>query len=36
MATKTADFIWFNGDMVPWAEANVHVHSRHALRNLGI
>ncbi|TOD60962.1 branched chain amino acid aminotransferase [Vibrio parahaemolyticus] len=31
MATKTADFIWFNGDMVPWAEANVHVltHAMH-------
>lgn len=22
---NTADFIWFNGKMVPWAEANVHV-----------
>ncbi|MCE0493661.1 branched-chain amino acid transaminase [Vibrio salinus] len=30
MATKTADYIWFNGEMVPWAEANVHVLS-HAL-----
>ncbi|MBM5285937.1 branched-chain-amino-acid transaminase [Vibrio parahaemolyticus] len=31
MATKTADFIWFNGEMVPWAEANVHVltHAMH-------
>ncbi|WP_456296470.1 branched-chain-amino-acid transaminase [Vibrio sp. AK197] len=31
MATKTADYIWFNGEMVPWAEANVHVltHSMH-------
>ena len=31
MATKTADFIWFNGKMVPWAEANVHVltHAMH-------
>ncbi len=30
MATNTADYIWFNGKMVPWAEANVHVMS-HAL-----
>ncbi|MGO2509494.1 MAG: branched-chain amino acid transaminase [Vibrio hibernica] len=31
MSTSTADFIWFNGEMVPWAEANVHVltHSMH-------
>ncbi|WP_428771911.1 branched-chain amino acid transaminase [Vibrio sp.] len=31
MATTTADYIWFNGDMVPWAEANVHVltHAMH-------
>lgn len=31
MATNTADFIWFNGKMVPWAEANVHVltHAMH-------
>ncbi|MCG6381966.1 aminotransferase class IV, partial [Vibrio fluvialis] len=31
MATKTADYIWFNGKMVPWAEANVHVltHAMH-------
>ena len=31
MATKTADYIWFNGEMVPWAEANVHVltHAMH-------
>ncbi|OBT15637.1 branched-chain amino acid aminotransferase [Vibrio sp. UCD-FRSSP16_10] len=31
MATKTADFIWFNGEMVPWADANVHVltHAMH-------
>ncbi|MBD1576386.1 MULTISPECIES: branched-chain amino acid transaminase [Vibrio] len=31
MATSTADFIWFNGEMVPWAQANVHVltHSMH-------
>lgn len=28
--TKKADFIWFNGEMVPWAEAKVHVMS-HAL-----
>ncbi|MGF1726465.1 branched-chain-amino-acid transaminase [Photobacterium nomapromontoriensis] len=28
---NTADYIWFNGDMVPWAEANVHVltHAMH-------
>ncbi|MDO6544369.1 branched-chain-amino-acid transaminase [Photobacterium sanguinicancri] len=28
---NTADFIWFNGDMVPWGEANVHVltHAMH-------
>lgn len=30
MSTKKADYIWFNGDMVPWAEAKVHVMS-HAL-----
>lgn len=31
MSTNTADFIWFNGKMVPWADANVHVltHSMH-------
>lgn len=31
MSTSTADFIWFNGEMIPWAEANVHVltHSMH-------
>lgn len=31
MATKTADYIWFNGEMLPWAEANVHVltHAMH-------
>ncbi len=31
MATNTADYIWFNGKMVPWAEANVHVltHAMH-------
>ena len=28
--TKQADYIWFNGEMVPWAEAKVHVMS-HAL-----
>jgi len=28
--TKKADFIWFNGEMVPWADAKVHVMS-HAL-----
>ncbi|UVK78571.1 MAG: branched-chain-amino-acid aminotransferase [Sodalis sp. Ffu] len=27
MTTKKADFIWFNGEMVPWAEAKVHVMS---------
>ena len=28
---NTADYIWFNGEMVPWAEANVHVltHAMH-------
>ncbi|AKM46335.1 branched-chain amino acid transaminase [Edwardsiella anguillarum] len=30
MTTKKADYIWFNGDMVPWGEARVHVMS-HAL-----
>ncbi|MDN6089713.1 MAG: aminotransferase class IV, partial [Enterobacterales bacterium] len=30
MTTKKADYIWFNGEMVPWAEAKVHVMS-HAL-----
>lgn len=31
MATSTADYIWFNGEMKPWAEANVHVltHAMH-------
>ncbi|GLT20270.1 branched chain amino acid aminotransferase [Vibrio zhanjiangensis] len=31
MATKTADYIWFNGELVPWAEAKVHVltHAMH-------
>lgn len=28
--SKKADFIWFNGEMVPWAEAKVHVLS-HAM-----
>ncbi|MGL9769562.1 MAG: branched-chain amino acid transaminase [Sodalis sp. (in: enterobacteria)] len=28
--TNKTDFIWFNGEMVPWAEAKVHVMS-HAL-----
>lgn len=28
--TKKADFIWFNGEMTPWADAKVHVMS-HAL-----
>ncbi|WP_032114315.1 branched-chain amino acid transaminase [Candidatus Arsenophonus nilaparvatae] len=29
--TKKADYIWFNGEMVPWAEAKIHVmsHSLH-------
>lgn len=30
MSTKKADFIWFNGEMVAWADAKVHVMS-HAL-----
>ncbi|AKJ43679.1 branched-chain amino acid transaminase [Pragia fontium] len=30
MSTKKADYIWFNGDMIPWADAKVHVMS-HAL-----
>lgn len=30
MSTKKADYIWFNGEMVPWADAKVHVMS-HAL-----
>lgn len=25
--TSKADYIWFNGEMVPWAEAKVHVMS---------
>jgi len=31
MTTNTADYIWFNGKMVPWADANVHVltHAMH-------
>lgn len=31
MATNTAEFIWFNGKMVPWANATVHVltHAMH-------
>ncbi|MDW6002339.1 branched-chain amino acid transaminase [Vibrio mangrovi] len=31
MATNTADFIWFNGEMMPWADAKVHVltHAMH-------
>lgn len=29
--TKKADYIWFNGEMVHWAEAKIHVmsHSLH-------
>lgn len=30
MAAKTAETIWFNGEILPWAEAKVHVMS-HAL-----
>lgn len=30
MSTKKADYIWFNGEMTPWADAKVHVMS-HAL-----
>lgn len=30
MSTKKADFIWFNGKMIPWGDAKVHVMS-HAL-----
>lgn len=30
MTTATADYIWFNGEMMPWANATVHVLS-HAL-----
>lgn len=29
--TKKADYIWFNGEMVPWAEAKIHVMS-HSLQ----
>ncbi len=31
MANTTADYIWFNGELKPWAEANVHVltHAMH-------
>lgn len=31
MTVKTADYIWFNGEMVPWENANVHVltHAMH-------
>lgn len=25
MANKLADFIWFNGDIIPWEQAQVHV-----------
>lgn len=33
MTAKTADYIWFNGEMVPWAEANrSRPDSRNALR----
>jgi branched-chain amino acid aminotransferase len=30
MSTPRSDWIWFNGDYVPWDEANVHV-TTHAL-----
>lgn len=30
MSTKKADFIWFNGKIIPWGDAKVHVMS-HAL-----
>ena len=30
MTTKKADYIWFNGEMVRWEDAKVHVMS-HAL-----
>ena len=30
MSTPKADWIWFNGELVPWDEANVHV-TTHAL-----
>ncbi|MDF7679536.1 branched-chain amino acid transaminase [Enterobacteriaceae bacterium ESL0689] len=30
MTTKKSDYIWFNGEMVPWGEAKIHVMS-HAL-----
>ena len=30
MSTPKADWIWFNGEFVPWDEANVHV-TTHAL-----
>lgn len=31
MATQQADYIWFNGEMIPWTEAKIHVmsHSLH-------
>ncbi len=34
--TKQADYIWFNGEMVPWAEAKVHVmsHALHIMERL--
>ena len=25
MSKKTAEFIWFNGELVPWADAKIHV-----------
>ncbi|HHV1250350.1 TPA: hypothetical protein ACUK3A_004724, partial [Escherichia coli] len=27
MTTKKADYIWFNGEMVRWEDAKVHVMS---------
>ncbi len=28
MTTKKADYIWFNGEIVSWEDAKVHVMSR--------
>jgi branched-chain amino acid aminotransferase len=30
MAIQESEYIWFNGEFVPWGEANVHV-TAHAL-----
>ena len=32
MASKQADYIWMNGEMVPWAEAKIHVATDAVLR----